>query len=382
MIAKDTTSTVNFYALNTDGSPAIGKTITATISINGATAAAITDTITEVGDGWYKFNHLFDSAGNIFIAFSCTGCIIPPWEEEVVEAAGASATDIAYAVWSDKRTYPIFNGTPMGYYQANPPVVNVWGQTAYPQQSTTYGDLVKGIPTINSNVSAVKAKTDNLPASPAATGDAMTLTSAYDAAKTASQLTSADLPSDYAKPGDAMTLTSAYDAAKTASQLTASDLPSDYAKPGDAMTLTAAYDAAKTASQLTASDLSGLSTFDPSTDTVLIDATQAAGMATATGFATPSDIPTDYAKASDIPTSDISAIKAKTDNLPASPAATGDIPTSKINSVYAGLYNWRLQNNGAVEKITAKDASGNTLAQSTITRDNDGNIIRMDEETE
>ncbi|MBR0239238.1 MAG: hypothetical protein IJQ39_14175 [Thermoguttaceae bacterium] len=301
----------------------------------------------------------------------------------------------------------------MGYYQANPPVVNVWGQTAYPQQSTTYGDLVKGIPTINSNVSAVKAKTDNLPASPAATGDAMTLTSAYDAAKTASQLTSADLPSDYAKPGDAMTLTSAYDAAKTASQLTASDLPSDYAKPGDAMTLTsaydaaktasqltasdlpsdyakpgdamtltAAYDAAKTASQLTASDLSGLSTFDPSTDTVLIDATQAAGMATATGFATPSDIPTDYAKASDIPTSDISAIKAKTDNLPASPAATGDIPTSKINSVYAGLYNWRLQNNGAVEKITAKDASGNTLAQSTITRDNDGNIIRMDEETE
>ena len=351
MIAKDTTSTVNFYALNTDGSPAIGKTITATISINGATAAAITDTITEVGDGWYKFNHLFDSAGNIFIAFSCTGCIIPPWEEEVVEAAGASATDIAYAVWSDKRTYPIFNGTPMGYYQANPPVVNVWGQTAYPQQSTTYGDLVKGIPTINSNVSAVKAKTDNLPASPAATGDAMTLTSAYDAAKTASQLTSADLPSDYAKPGDAMTLTSAYDAAKTASQLTASDL-------------------------------SGLSTFDPSTDTVLIDATQAAGMATATGFATPSDIPTDYAKASDIPTSDISAIKAKTDNLPASPAATGDIPTSKINSVYAGLYNWRLQNNGAVEKITAKDASGNTLAQSTITRDNDGNIIRMDEETE
>ena len=33
----------------------------------------------------------------------------------------------------------------------------------------------------------IKAKTDNLPATPAATGDAMTLTSAYDAAKTASQ---------------------------------------------------------------------------------------------------------------------------------------------------------------------------------------------------
>ena len=34
---------------------------------------------------------------------------------------------------------------------------------------------------------AIQAKTDNLPASPAAVGSAMTLTSAYDAAKTASQ---------------------------------------------------------------------------------------------------------------------------------------------------------------------------------------------------
>jgi len=37
----------------------------------------------------------------------------------------------------------------------------------------------------NADVTAIKAKTDNLPASPAATGAAMTLTSAYDAAKTA-----------------------------------------------------------------------------------------------------------------------------------------------------------------------------------------------------
>ena len=36
-------------------------------------------------------------------------------------------------------------------------------------------------------VAAIQAKTDNLPATPAATGDAMTLTAAYDAAKTAAQ---------------------------------------------------------------------------------------------------------------------------------------------------------------------------------------------------
>ena len=46
--------------------------------------------------------------------------------------------------------------------------------------------------TVDSNVDAIKAKTDNLPASPAAVGSAMTLTSAYDAAKTAATQTSVD----------------------------------------------------------------------------------------------------------------------------------------------------------------------------------------------
>lgn len=45
---------------------------------------------------------------------------------------------------------------------------------------------------IKTATDAVKAKTDNLPAAPAAVGDAMTLTSAYDAAKTAATQTSVD----------------------------------------------------------------------------------------------------------------------------------------------------------------------------------------------
>lgn len=49
----------------------------------------------------------------------------------------------------------------------------------------------------NTSIAAIKAKTDNLPASPAAVGSAMTLTSAYDAAKTAAQ------------PGDEMDLVDA-----------------------------------------------------------------------------------------------------------------------------------------------------------------------------
>ena len=43
---------------------------------------------------------------------------------------------------------------------------------------------------VDTEVDAIKQKTDNLPASPAATGAAMTLTSAYDSAKTAASQTS------------------------------------------------------------------------------------------------------------------------------------------------------------------------------------------------
>lgn len=45
---------------------------------------------------------------------------------------------------------------------------------------------------VDTEVAAIKAKTDNLPASPAAVGSAMTLTAAYDAAKTAASQTSVD----------------------------------------------------------------------------------------------------------------------------------------------------------------------------------------------
>jgi hypothetical protein len=64
----------------------------------------------------------------------------------------------------------------------------VWAATV--RSLTTFGAL-------SGDVAAVKSKTDNLPVNPAAVGSAMTLTSAYDAAKTA------------APPGAAMTLTTA-----------------------------------------------------------------------------------------------------------------------------------------------------------------------------
>jgi hypothetical protein len=84
-------------------------------------------------------------------------------------------------------------------------------------------------------LAAIRAKTDNLPAAPAAVGSQMALTVAYDAAKTAATQTSvtalgspqqagpvtlAASQPNYApaRSTDPMTLTSAYDPAKTASQ--------------------------------------------------------------------------------------------------------------------------------------------------------------------
>lgn len=434
MIPKDTTTIVRFYVTTPDGFPATGQAsnISASISIDGDTATAIIATISESDStnlpGWYEFEYTFDTVGNAFITFTCANCRIMPWEEDIVEVSGASASDIAYAVWSDKRTYPLFQGTPMGYYQANPPIINVWSQQAFPQQTTTYGDLVKAIPTVNTNVLAVKTKTDNLPASPAATGDAMTLTSAAITAVQAGLST-------FNAASDTVTI----NATQAATMVTATG----FATP---------------------SDLTGLSTFDPANDTVTINATQAAGMVTATGFATPSDLAglstfdpandtvtinstqaatmvtadvSGLATPANIPTGDITAIKTKVDSLQntdltgiatatnvttaqqaiithgdsnwtgggsggsgatpaqiwgyenrtltASPTDISSLATASdlanststlqtlLTNILAGLYHWRVTNN----VLTIYNDSDAIIATFSITRDPTGNIIAV-----
>lgn len=97
MIVKNTTSTVNFFVADSDGLPATGKasSITATITMNGdSTSTTISEPISEIHSteqpGWYRFNYPFSTAGNAFITFTCTGCKIMPWEEQVVEMSGST----------------------------------------------------------------------------------------------------------------------------------------------------------------------------------------------------------------------------------------------------------------------------------------------------
>ncbi len=110
MIKKGTTATVNFY-VESDGAPATNKasSITAVMCIDGGEGSVISNAvITEIDStnapGWYRFNHLFDTAGNVFIIFICAGCNISPWEESVVDvptaaenAAAALKLDVAAA---------------------------------------------------------------------------------------------------------------------------------------------------------------------------------------------------------------------------------------------------------------------------------------------
>lgn len=105
---------------------------------------------------------------------------------------------------------------------------------------------------VDTEVAAIKAKTDNLPASPAAVGSAMTLTAAYDAAKTAATQTSVDVVAGY------------IDTEVAAIKAKTDTIPANPAAVGSAMTLTATYDAAKTAATQTSVD-----TIDGIVDTLL-----------------------------------------------------------------------------------------------------------------
>lgn len=280
MIAKDTTTTVNFYAMTTAGLAATGQAsnITASISTNGGTATTFSGIISEKDSvnqpGWYKFSYTFSTAGNVFITFSCTNCIIEPWEDEVVEISASSApsaSDIALAVWS--------------YEDENNLLCPCRSIHMVEIGNTLYTPMVEG------------------------------QYGGYDALVNAIW---------GFNPATLLSQTSA--------ALRLVDIQDNAARPGDAMTLTAAYNAAKTASQ-----------FNASTDAVIINSTQAATMVTATGFATPANITaaqtaiinampstTGLATSSDIST-------AQTAIINAIPSTTGLATGSDVSSAQAAI---------------------------------------------
>ena len=261
---------IPFILLSTsDGSPITGATPTVTISKDGGTFASATNNPAEIGNGYYYIN-LTDAETtvtyNVVIRATATGAqpTAVVWEPE---QAIPTAADNAQAVWGAQDKIVTIDST----------------------QAATLATAA-ALTTVGDNVSAVKAKTDNLPATPAATGDAMTLTSAYDSAKTASQ----------------------FDPANTAVTI-------------DSASVQAVQ--------------SGLSTFNPATDTVTITTAQASTLATATVQAA---------------------------------------QTAALDTLAASILHWA----ATASTLTLYDSNGAAIGIYDLTRDSSGNITAIEPHVE
>lgn len=105
---------------------------------------------------------------------------------------GTLVADVAAAVWAaGTRTLTAFGFTVTASPDSNVALIKAKTDLipAVPADETL---IINATNAIMSSVAAVAAKTNNLPASPAAVGSAMTLSGAYDAAKTAAQV--GDIP--------------------------------------------------------------------------------------------------------------------------------------------------------------------------------------------
>lgn len=171
--------TYQAWDLNT-ASPLAGDVSnhTCRLSIDGANLVTATNTPTELGYGVYAITLTASetncNALTLQVSSSTTTVVIPSVQITFNPSSSVpSAASIADAVWSDNQSYSgAVSGNPgapatKGYLLTNPAT---WSQLAYNSigNVVSYGDLLKGTAT---NVSAVKAKTDNLPISPASSAD-------------------------------------------------------------------------------------------------------------------------------------------------------------------------------------------------------------------
>ncbi len=162
--------------VNTDGSPATGLTPTMTIWDSAGTQVVNAAAMTEIGGGAYVY---------------------------------------AFASYDDTKDYVVLGDAGSGVSTS---VRYSYGTTGDQGAVAQVQTSVAAIPTTpllaanyvapdNADIAAIKAKTDNLPASPAAVGSAMTLTSGYDAAKSAASQSSVNALEALVAPSGSYTVT-------------------------------------------------------------------------------------------------------------------------------------------------------------------------------
>lgn len=121
MIPKGSTIGVYIYVSTEDGLPATGKasSIVGSYFINtlGSMKTAIQGATFEEIDpdyapGWYEFPFTFNDVGTIFMIFQCDGCIIAPWEEQVVDLSSVDKAVAGLLHWAvSSNTLTLYNST-------------------------------------------------------------------------------------------------------------------------------------------------------------------------------------------------------------------------------------------------------------------------------
>ena len=188
---KNTACTITYTCWNSGTGAVMTGDVTnhtATWSKDGGTPATCTNSPVEIGGGVYKIALTATEAncdlGTLIVSSSTSAAVVPPLQFVFHDASlyKADVSGIPASVWSNSsRT--LTSG-------AGATAADVWGYTGGRTLTSSPTDIsglatASNLSTLQTTANAIKAKTDNLPASPAAVGSAMTLTSAYDAAKTA-----------------------------------------------------------------------------------------------------------------------------------------------------------------------------------------------------
>jgi hypothetical protein len=272
-----------------------GLTLTITASKDGAAFASISPTVTELGSGWYNLalttTHT-NTLGDLALHITSTG---------------ADASDLV----SHVVAFDFADAVSLGLSRID---------AAISSRNAVAPD--------NTSITAIKAKTDNLPAAPAATGDAMTLTSAERTTLTASIWNA---------------LTSGLSTVGSIGKLVVTNLDALVSSRMATFTYTAPDNTSITAIK---SKTDNLPAAPASTSDVTTVGTSVAAVKvdTAAIKLKTDNLPSDPADASDIAGSfttvnstlatiagyidtEVAAIKAKTDNLPSTPASQSDVTT-------------------------------------------------------
>ena len=311
---------------------------------------------------------------------------------EIPASGGASANNDTegFGWFSGKATDALpWRGPIIGFRRAALNDLMIEGGTA----STNLEDFFDGTGYAGGTIKLASDATLNATQgsyAPAKAGDAMTLTAAYDAAKTA------------APTGAAMTLTSAYDAAKTAAQagnamalvddaITASKYDESTAFPvksADTGSTAIARTGADSDTLETLSDqIDGASTFNPASDAVTLAALQGLYAPAKAGDAMTLTEAYDAAKTA-------AAAGAKMDIVDAPNATglaaiadaflkrdwtsvTGEATRSVLNALRPLLNKWTSAS-GAGGYVVKKEDDSTTAWTGTLTVDENGNISGMD----